>query len=100
MILQALTEYYERLAEQGIVSMPGWSTAKVSDAIVLDLDGKIIGVLPLKETVTRGTKKVEVSRDCKVPQVVSRSRDIKANFLCDNAKYILGIVEKKKDGKE
>ena len=42
MILQALTEYYERLAEQGIVSKPGWSTTKVSDAIVLDFDGQII----------------------------------------------------------
>ena len=50
MILQALTEYYERLAEQGIVSKPGWSTTKVSDAIVLDFDGQIIGVLPLKDT--------------------------------------------------
>ena len=100
MILQALTEYYERLAEQGIVSKPGWSTTKVSDAIVLDFDGKIIGVLPLKEVIIRGTKKMEVSRDCKVPQMVSRSSGIKANFLCDNAKYILGIVEKKKDGKE
>ena len=100
MILQALTEYYERLAEQGIVSKPGWSTTKVSDAIVLDFDGQIIGVLPLKEVIIRGTKKMEVSRDCKVPQMVSRSSGIKANFLCDNAKYILGIVEKKKDGKE
>ena len=100
MILQALTEYYERLAEQGIVSKPGWSTAKVSDAIVLDFDGQIIGVLPLKEVIIRGTKKMEVLRDCRVPQMVSRSSGIKANFLCDNAKYILGIVEKKKDGKE
>ena len=57
MILQALTEYYERLAEQGIVSKPGWSTTKVSDAIVLDFDGQIIGVLPLKEVIIRGTKK-------------------------------------------
>ena len=73
MILQALTEYYERLAEQGIVSKPGWSTTKVSDAIVLDFDGQIIGVLPLKEVIIRGTKKMEVSRDCKVPQMVSRS---------------------------
>ena len=96
MILQALTEYYERLAEQGIVSKPGWSTAKVSDAIVLDFDGQIIGVLPLKEVIIRGTKKMEVLRDCRVPQMVSRSSGIKANFLCDNAKYILGIVEKKR----
>lgn len=64
----------------GIVSKPGWSTTKVSDAIVLDFDGQIIGVLPLKEVIIRGTKKMEVSRDCKVPQMVSRSSGIKANL--------------------
>lgn len=97
MILQALVEHYERLADQEIVSKPGWCTAKVSDAIVLDLNGHILGVLPLKEKVLRGKKEVEVSRECRVPQMVSRSSGIKANFLCDNSKYILGISEQNND---
>lgn len=96
MILQALTEYYERLAEQGIVSKPGWSTTKVSDAIVLDFDGQIIGVLPLKEVIIRGTKKMEVSRDCKVPQMVSRSSGIKANFLAIMQNIYLALLRRKR----
>lgn len=91
MILQSLVEYYECLAEKGEVSRPGWCSAKVSYALNLRQDGSIAGMIPLKESVQRGKKTVEVPRNMVVPEMVSRSSGISANFLCDNSKYILGI---------
>lgn len=91
MILQSLVQYYECLAEKGEVSKPGWCSAKVSYALNLKEDGRVLGVMPLKQTVQKGKKQVEEPIYVKVPEMVSRSSGIAANFLCDNAKYILGI---------
>ena len=49
MILQSLTGYYEQLAEKGVVSRPGWCSAKVSFALNLRSDGSIAGIIPLKK---------------------------------------------------
>ena len=49
MILQALTKYYESLAEQGKVDREGWCKAKVSYGINLSKDGKILGIISLKQ---------------------------------------------------
>ena len=91
MILQSLTAYYERLAEKGEVSRPGWCSAKVSFALDLRADGSIGAVFPLKEKEERGKKTVEVPKKLIVPEMAARSSGIKANFLCDNSKYILGV---------
>lgn len=91
MILQALVQHYEKLAEQGKVSRAGWCHAKVSYAIELREDGEIKMLIPLKVEEERGKKKVWVSQNLCVPAMVTRSSGIKANFLCDNAKYFLGI---------
>lgn len=91
MILQSLTAYYERLAEKGEVSRPGWCSAKVSFALNLRADGSIGAVFPLKEKEERGKKTVEVPKKLIVPEMAARSSGIKANFLCDNSKYILGV---------
>lgn len=91
MILQALVQHYERLAEQGIVAKPGWCQAKVSYAIELNTDGTIKTILPLKQEQQRGKKTVWVPSELCVPEMVTRSSGVSANFLCDNAKYILGI---------
>ncbi len=91
MILQSLVQQYEVLVEKGKVPKQGWCTAKVSHALDLRLDGSIRGIYYLKETVERGKKTVEIPRQMNVPAMVSRSSGISANFMCDNAKYILGI---------
>lgn len=91
MILQSLVSYYERLAEKGEVSRPGWCSAKVSFALNLRSDGSIAGVMPLKESEQRGKKTVERPRSLRVPEMVARSSGVKANFLCDNSKYLLGV---------
>lgn len=91
MILQALVKHYENLADEGKLSREGWCEAKVSYAVCLSKEGEITGIVPLKEEVERGKKKVLLPQFCVVPEMVTRSSGVSANFLCDNSKYILGI---------
>ena len=91
MILNALVKHYETLAEQGKVSRQGWCQAKVSYALDIDADGNLLGVISLKQEVQRGKKTAWTPQMIEVPQMVSRSSGVAANFLCDNSKYILGI---------
>ena len=48
MILQALMEYYENLAEQGKLPRQGWCQAKVSYGINLSKSGDIKDIVWLK----------------------------------------------------
>ena len=91
MILQALVKYYENLAEQGKVSRLGWCHAKVSYEINLSSEGDIIGITSRKIADMRGKKVVWVPANLVVPEMVTRSSGVAANFLCDNSKYMLGI---------
>ena len=93
MILQALVKYYEELVQQGKVAKPGWCQAKVSHAIELNEDGTIKTIISLKKEEERGKKKVWVPEPLYVPEMITRSSGIASNFLCDNAKYFLGIDE-------
>lgn len=91
MILQALVGYYETLAEQEKVSRRGWCRAKVSYALDIDVEGNLLGVISLKQEVERGKKTAWIPQMIEVPEMVSRSSGVSANFLCDNSKYLLGI---------
>lgn len=96
MILQSLTRYYELLAAEGKLPKSGYCTAKVSYALNLAEDGAVLGVVNLKQTARRGKKEVEVASEREVPEQVTRSVNIAANFLCDNSTYLLGIDKKGK----
>jgi len=89
MILQSLVSYYEALAEKGEIARPGWALVKVSWALEIDENGLLLGVLPLK--VPNDNNKKMIPRLMLLPAPAKRSVDINANFLCDNATYILGI---------
>lgn len=91
MILQALVKHYETLAEQDKVSRQGWCQAKVSYALDIDEEGNLLGIISLKQEVERGKKTAWISQMIEVPEMVSRSSGVSANFLCDNSKYLLGI---------
>ena len=93
MILQALVQHYERLAEEEKVDREGWCKAKVSYGINLSPEGEIRGIITLKQEEERGKKKVWIPKQIKVPEMVTRSSGISANFLCDNSKYMLGLDE-------
>ncbi|MCI7182267.1 MAG: type I-C CRISPR-associated protein Cas8c/Csd1 [Schaedlerella sp.] len=91
MILQALVDCYETLLENNKVAAQGWCRAKVSYALNLDVSGRIKQVITLKQEIERGKTKVWLPVYRTVPQTVSRSSGVLANFLCDNSKYILGV---------
>ena len=91
MILQALVHHYENLAEAGKVDREGWCQAKVSYALNLSRDGRVLGIITLKQEEARGKKTVWVPSLVRVPEMVNRSSGVSANFLCDNSKYMLGM---------
>lgn len=96
MILQSLVQYYEALERKGEITSPGWCTAKVSYALELSRDGQLKRIVFLKEEKEKGKKNVWEPRLIKVPQMVTRSSGLAANFLCDNSGYLLGIDNKGK----
>ena len=91
MILQALVKHYETLAEQGKVSRQAWCRAKVTYALDIDTDGKLLGIISLRQSEERGKKTVWLPSPMEVPEMAARSSGVSANFLCDNSKYLLGI---------
>ena len=95
MILQALNEQYQRLLEDpdSGVAPPGYSPAKVSHAIVLDVNGNVVDVWQIAEK--QGAR--SIPRILMVPEQVKRTSGISANILCDNASYVLGIERSKQD---
>lgn len=92
MILQALTQLYEDLAERGEIARPGWAPAKISYALCLDNDGNLLQVIPTLEETVRGKKTVWVPQSMTLPVIGTRSGKVtKSGFLWDNASYLLGI---------
>ncbi|WP_195985317.1 type I-C CRISPR-associated protein Cas8c/Csd1 [Clostridium sp. D33t1_170424_F3] len=98
MILQSLVRYYEILAEDDEcdIASPGYSMAKVSFAVNLSAQGELLGLIPLKKTVLRGKKTVEIPKPMKVPEQEKKTVGVKSNFLCENVAYIFGIDSKGK----
>lgn len=93
MILQALTRYYETLADQGKIARPGWVKSRISYALCLNTDGELVQVIPLLEET--GGKKPQ-PRQFDLPAPVKRTVGIDSNFLWDNSSYLLGVDAKSK----
>lgn len=96
MILQALVDYYETLAEQGKIAKPGWGKYKISYAVNLDHQGHLLGILPLETEKPRGKKMVSVPQVLSLPEGVKKSSGIRAQFLWANAAYCLGLPKSSK----
>ena len=94
MILQALVKHYENLVEEEKYQNR-WCSAKVSYEIELSKEGEIKNIICLKIEEERGKKTVIRPQNLLVPEMVTRSSGVSANFLCDNAKYLLGISQEK-----
>lgn len=91
MILQALADYYEALAKKGEIARPGWASVKVSYALEIDEDGQLLQVHLLKSEKMVGKKTVMEARVMELPVPVKRTVGVEANFLYDNASYLLGF---------
>lgn len=88
MILQSLVDYYEKLAGKGLLERPGWSKVKISWALDIDREGKLIAIYPLKTQSSDGKRLIP--RELVMPAPVKRSSGISPNFLCDHSSYLLG----------
>lgn len=91
MILQALVQCYEALAEKGELEKPGWSPVKVSWGLELDEDGQVKSLFPLG---SMDTKSKQFSRTMTLPNKLKNTSRVSSNFLWDNSEYILGLGKK------
>ncbi len=89
MILQALDSYYRRLLASGDseLSAFGYSPEKISYAIVLLPDGKVLQVDDLRD----GSGKKPVPAVLTAPQPPKRASNIAPCFLWDKTSYVLGV---------
>lgn len=96
MTLAALARYYDLLATDPAteIALPGYSTANVSFALHLSVQGEVLDVFPLTQQIQRGKRTQDVPRRMVVPDQVKRTIAISPNFLCDNSAYVLGVSEK------
>ncbi|MCI8399455.1 MAG: type I-C CRISPR-associated protein Cas8c/Csd1 [Oscillibacter sp.] len=91
MILQALVRHYEDLAARNQIAPPGWNQVKVSYALELGGEGRLLRAVSVQESKKRGDKEVLTPRLIELPAPVKRTVGIAPNFLCDNSSYLLGI---------
>ena len=98
MILQALTQLFEDLAQQGKIGRPGWSPAKISYALCLDEAGELTYVVPMlrEEQVGKKTQLRPTPMELPVVATGRTGLSLKPNFLWDNSSYLLGVDEKGK----
>lgn len=95
MILQALTEHYEVLVQQGKLAKPGWANSRISFALCINDQGELEQVVVTKVQPSQDSKKQTlIPRSMVLPAPVKRGNDIVANFLWDNATYLLGADAK------
>ena len=90
MILQALKEYYDRLAvdpDSGIAP-EGWEWKEIPYIFVLDEVGSLVRIEDTREIIGKKPK----GKLFLVPMGVKRAVDISANLLWDNPTYAFGIV--------
>jgi CRISPR-associated protein Cas8c/Csd1, subtype I-C/DVULG len=99
MILQALCDYYDRMAEEfpEEVAQPGYAVTSVSKSIVLDKEGHLVQVLDLtewREICNKNGKTESKAFPMRLvtPQQPKRSgKKPEPAFLCENANFLFGI---------
>jgi CRISPR-associated protein Csd1 len=91
MILQALTDYYDRRRRQEDDDRPppfGYASERVGFVLVLDEQGRVVRPIPLGDTDDKGQRQPRV---LEVPRPLGgRTSGIRAYFLCDKTQYVLG----------
>lgn len=94
MILQALSEYYDRLKDNPDVHIPlyGFSREKIHFAIEIDRKGKLLRYLDIRG----GVQNKKSPNEMIVPAGVKKSVNISPNFLWGKTAYVLGIDDKGK----
>lgn len=94
MIIQSLCRHYDILEGDENANIPklGYSSAKVSFALVISPDGVLSHIVDL-----RSDDKKPKPKDMDVPVQKSRSSGVFPYFVCDNAKYVFGVEKVKRN---
>ena len=96
MILQALTQYYDRkqLSPDPKDRLPayGLEEKEIPFVIEIDKDGNFVTLVDTR--VLDGKKKI--AQKFLIPQGVKKAAGIATNLLWDNVEYVLGVVTKGK----
>jgi CRISPR-associated protein Csd1 len=103
MILQSLYNYYQILLKDPEIDIarPGYSSVNVNFALNLSSAGELTDLIPFSTKYFDGYKERERPyRRMVVPEQVKRTVGIAANFLWDNAVYVLGISDKNAKDKD
>jgi len=92
-IIQSLCRHYDILEVDENADIPrfGYSSAKVSFALVISPDGVLSNIVDL-----RSDDKKPKPKNMDVPIQKSRSSGIDPYFVCDNAKYVFGVEKLKR----
>ena len=88
MILSALNDYYDRLADAGRLPVPGYSSEKVSFGLVFSADGEPVQIVDLRDMSVGKPR----PRSFQVPVDKRRTSGIHAYPLWDKTAYALGIT--------
>ena len=92
MILTALVKRYEQQLNEGKMVACGWSMADISFGLRLYENGEVADFIDFRTKVERDKKVVFVPKKVVVPEQERRSgKNFSSSFLCENAKYFLGI---------
>jgi CRISPR-associated protein Csd1 len=83
-ILGALGELAVR---ERLLDDPDFEKRRIDFTITIAEDGKLLAIVSMRDDEGRG-------RETLVPRTPKRSVGISPGFLCDNAKYVLGLGEK------
>lgn len=89
MILQSLVEYYNRKTADPDMGLapPGFEPKEIPFLLVLDARGQLVQI---EDTRSIEGKKMR-AKSFLVPSGVKKTSGVEANFLWDNAEYVLGI---------
>ncbi|WP_027358755.1 type I-C CRISPR-associated protein Cas8c/Csd1 [Desulforegula conservatrix] len=92
MIIQELDKYYKRLLldEGSDISPLGFSSEKISFAIVIDKEGRMLRINDLREI----QNKKKFPKQVVTPEAVKRTSGVSPNFMWDNSGYVLGVDSK------
>lgn len=96
MILQSLVRYYEALVEKNETEALGWAVQKVTFGLDLNENGSVRALHSLVQTETDAKgKQRDVIPLRSIPITPKRAVGIASGFLCDNATYLLALVQQK-----
>lgn len=90
MILTALHDYYGRLAARKEVAPFGYSQEKISYALTISPEGRLLEVQDIRD----GSGKKPVPRSLRVPQPPKRASNIASCLFWDKTSYVLGMTAK------